>query len=165
VAVDSAGNVFSTGKARAARGDYSFHTIKYARRTARSCGAGFPKSGGRLQWPIGVVADSAGNCIVAGTSTVDNLTTTIYTAKYAAADGAILWEKRSPAPDGNDTATGIAIDGSDNVVVTGTSDRKNSHDADYYTVKYAGTDGHALWSSGSTETSPAAETIFPQRWR
>jgi outer membrane protein assembly factor BamB len=48
------------------------------------------------------VVDSNGNVVVAGTSQGD-----CYTAKYAAEDGALLWEKRGP----NSVAYALAVDG------------------------------------------------------
>jgi hypothetical protein len=63
-----------------------------------------------------------------------------YTAKYAAADGALLWEKRYNGPGNDDDwAQALAVDASGNVVVTGYSDW------DYYTAKYAAADGALLW--------------------
>jgi hypothetical protein len=86
VAVDPNDNVFVAGYIRAADNTHQFHTRKY-------------NSAGTLQWQqsfsgdegdflrgaIGVVADAEGNAFVTGSSTVDNFTTTIYTAKYASA--------------------------------------------------------------------------------
>jgi hypothetical protein len=61
------------------------------------------------------------------------------TAKYAAKDGSLLWEKPF-----NGAALAVAVDGSDNVVVTGSSyDEASGYD--YSTVKYAGVDGALLW--------------------
>jgi outer membrane protein assembly factor BamB len=69
-----------------------------------------------------------------------------YTAKYAAADGALLWEKRYNSPeDGFDWASAMAVDGSGNVVVTGYAYSGIAHDHDYYTAKYAAADGALLW--------------------
>jgi outer membrane protein assembly factor BamB len=70
-----------------------------------------------------------------------------YTAKYAAADGARLWEKRYDGPaNGNDRGTAIALDGSGNVVVTGHSRNGSPNfDFDYYTAKYRAADGVLLW--------------------
>ncbi len=54
-----------------------------------------------------VAVDSAGDVIVTGSSGYH-----YYTAKYAAADGALLWEKRYNGPgDTEDDATGVAVDG------------------------------------------------------
>lgn len=167
VAVDAAGNVFSTGKARTTRGDYSFHTIKYSAANGTVLWEkDFQSPTDDFNGPVGLVADSAGNCIVTGTSTLNNLKTTMYTAKYAAANGALLWEKRSLAPDGTDEAKAIAIDNADNVVVTGASDHVGSHDADYYTVKYNALDGRPLWEQrfvgnfrGGGEDTPAAVAV------
>ncbi len=70
-----------------------------------------------------------------------------YTAKYAAADGALLWEKLYNGPaDYNDVARAVAVDGSGNVLVTGSSANSGSYyDNDYYTAKYAAADGALLW--------------------
>src|SRR6266571_5018887 len=93
-----------------------------------------------------VAVDSTGNVVVTGFS--DNGTNSdCYTAKYAAPDGALLWERRYNGPANNgDYATSLAVDGSGNVVVTGYSWNSAAYgDADYYTAKYATADGALLW--------------------
>ena len=62
----------------------------------------------------GVTVDSSGNVAVTGYTIGIDGYPDYYTAKYAAADGALLWEKRS-----NDGGEVVAVDGSGNVVVTG----------------------------------------------
>jgi hypothetical protein len=83
--------------------------------------------------------DGSGNVVVTGNSS-NGTNTDYYTAKYAAADGALLWEKRYDGPANSfDFAQAVAVDGSGNVVVTGSSG------GDYCTVKYAAADGALLW--------------------
>jgi hypothetical protein len=97
-----------------------------------------------------VAVDASGNVVVTGSSEWDTDSggwvrlTQYYTAKYAAADGALLWEKRS-RPSGSDAAHAVAVDGGGNVVVTGvTCCEYNS-----YTAKYAAADGVLLWEQSS----------------
>ena len=91
--------------------------------------------------------DGSGNVVVTGTSVGNGSGYDYYTAKYAAADGTILWEKRYNGPaNGDDEASAVGVDGSGNVVVTGSSSSgTNSTNGDYYTAKYAAADGALLW--------------------
>jgi hypothetical protein len=75
-----------------------------------------------------------------------------YTAKYAGADGALLWEKRYNGPSNlDDIARAVQVDGSGNAVVTGSSSTRPSPSGgfinDYYTAKYAASDGALLWET------------------
>jgi hypothetical protein len=91
--------------------------------------------------------DASGNVVVTASSYngPPNYDNDYYTAKYAAADGALLWEKRYDGPaHGSDVPSAVAVDGSGNVVVTGQSGSSSS-ERDYYTVKYAAADGALLW--------------------
>ena len=91
-------------------------------------------------FPVAVAADSLGNVVVTGYSTNADLTTDYYTAKYAAADGTLLWEVRYNGPaNANDEASSLALDSSGNVAVTGESA------GDYYTAKYGAANGALLW--------------------
>jgi hypothetical protein len=145
VAVDESGDVLVTGASQDGNGYDDFYTAKYA------------AVDGALLWekryngPAGqddvaqaVSVDRNGDVVVTGYSyNGDPLFTgnaDFYTAKYAGADGVLLWEKRYNGPARrDDQATGLGVDGSGNVLVTGTSQ------ADYYTAKYAAADGMLLW--------------------
>lgn len=115
-----------------------------------------------------LVVDSHGNVIVTGASygggydAFGNPNYDYYTAKYAAADGALLWEKRYNGPaDGSDGANAIAINGEDSVVVTGYS-YGGASSYDYYTAMYAGWEGALLWEtrySGSAASLDGASAV------
>ncbi len=166
VAVDGTNNVLVTGILQNPDNTQAFVTRKYTSGGVFVWERIYQSPVGDFHGPVGVAVDGDGNAFVTGTSTLNNFKTTIYTAKYAAADGALLWEKRSVAPDGNDAATGIAADHAGNVVVTGTSDHVGSHDADYYTVKYGGARGAVLWEQrfvgnfrGGGDDTPAGVVV------
>lgn len=152
VAVDDRGNVVVTGSSTGNRGSPDYYTAKYA------------AADGALLWekrydgPAGsadsvaaVAVDGSGNVIVTGHSESDiEDVYDYYTAKYAAADGALLWEHRSDRPGNVEGgASGVAVDGSGNVVVTGFWGAEGGGwNFDYYTVKYAAADGALLWEKG-----------------
>jgi hypothetical protein len=133
--------------------------------------AKYASADGALLWekrgPVGggvtaAAIDSSGNVVVTGYSW--NGTNADYsTAKYATADGALVWEKRYNG-SGNlaDSATAVAVDGSGNVVVTGSSYNGGASGADYYTAKYAAADGTLLWEkryNGPAKLNDIAEAV------
>ena len=88
-----------------------------------------------------VVADSSNNVIVTGASIVDGGNYDYVTTKYTSA-GVPLWTNLYNGPgNGNDYPNAVAVDGSNNVVVTGLSVGSGSS-YDYATVKYSSA-GHA----------------------
>jgi len=158
---------------------YDFYTAKYAGADGallwekRFSGLGY-------DYAQALAVDSSNNVLVTGISyTFTNSHTFAFvnrayisTVKYAAADGALLWEKRhdvlgssSLRADGFDfplTPFAIAVDAEDNVVVTGSSAQTNlsgvmpfSFTADYYTAKYSGQDGALLWETTYTSSGPS----------
>jgi hypothetical protein len=97
-----------------------------------------------VDYPV-VAVDSVGNVIFCGPSPGNGTGRDYYTAKYAAADGALLWEKRYNGPaDGDDLPYSVVLDGAGNVIVTGSSPGSYRND-DIYTVKYAAADGGLVW--------------------
>lgn len=146
VAIDGSGNVIVTGNSVASPGHADYYTAKYA------------AADGALVWekryngPAGsydqadaVTVDRSGNVIVTGGSYGTGLNFDYYTAKYAAADGMLLWDKRyNGVGNTDDYASTVALDVADNVVVTGFSGDIASGD-DYYTAKYAAADGTLIW--------------------
>jgi asparagine N-glycosylation enzyme membrane subunit Stt3 len=108
-----------------------------------------------------VAVDGSGNVVVTGSSYSSGGMTDSYTAKYAAADSALLWERRYNGPANlHDSATAVAVDGSGNVVVTGSSE------SDYYTAKYAAANGALLWEqryNGPANNTDRAEAVSVDR--
>ena len=87
-------------------------------------------------FPNALAVDGSGNVVVTGYSLGSEGDDDGYTAKYAALDGALVWEKRYNGPANTaDFPSTVAVDGSGNVVVTGSPS----------TVKYAAADGALLW--------------------
>jgi len=94
-----------------------------------------------------IALDSSGNVYVTGRS--EN-TITHYddyaTVKYRSGDGHEEWVQRYSGDGGANLVTGIVVDGSGNVFVTGQSDNlTNPGYPDYATVKYRSGDGHEEW--------------------
>ena len=147
VTADAGGNVIVTGSSFGATHNWDFYTAKYA------------AANGAVLWQqryngpvdsndsaVAVALDGAGNVVVTGSSERASGNWDYYTAKYAAAGGALLWAQRYNGPvDSNDVAAGVAIDRQGDVAVTGRSFGP-THNWDFYTTKYAGSDGHPLWS-------------------
>ena len=100
-----------------------------------------------------VAVDSAGDVVVTGFSSNASNNRDYYTAKYAAANGALLWEKRYNGPgNGDDQASSIAVDAYGNVAITGVS--KGLNFSGFYTAKYAGADGALLWEKRYEASGP-----------
>jgi uncharacterized delta-60 repeat protein len=148
VAVDRSGNVVVTGYSYGIRGNRDYYTANYA------------AVDGKLLWEKrydgpgnsddearSVAVDGSGNVFVTGFSYNTNQNVDYYTAKYAAEDGALLWEQRYDGPvSGYDAAQGVLADGNDDIVVTGYSTGPG-WTYDYFTAKYAGTNGLLLWQT------------------
>jgi uncharacterized delta-60 repeat protein len=147
MAVDVSGNVIVTGYSYGTNGNWDYYTAKYATQD------------GALLWEVrydgpangydlvqAVAVDASGNIVVTGSSFGTTNNNDYYTVKYAAADGALLWEQRYNGPANyGDSAAAVAIDTSGNVVVTGSSLSDQWNGWDWYTAKYGAADGSLLW--------------------
>lgn len=112
---------------------------------------------GKLLWEVrypspedrmrGIVVDSDGNVIVTGQSS-NSKDLDCYTAKYAGADGSLIWERHHNGGAGaHDSAEAIALDAAGNVLITGYVE---GGDEDFdgghrYTAKYAAKNGAQIW--------------------
>jgi uncharacterized delta-60 repeat protein len=152
LATDAEGNVIVAGQSYSSpeggEAEPDFYTAKYAasdgsllweRRYDGGAGSG--------DWVSGMKLDPNGNVVVTGSSTSRERNLDAYTAKYAAANGALLWEHRYNGPANYiDHASAVAIDAAGNVIVTGASGSgEPQYDYDLYTAKYAAADGRLLW--------------------
>ena len=84
----------------------------------------------------------AGEVIVTG-SAVGTTFNDIYTAKYAAETGALIWEQRYDGFGSDDAGSAVAVNASGDVVVAGISASVNGYDI--YVAKYAAANGAVLW--------------------
>jgi hypothetical protein len=146
-----AGSVLSTN-------DWDYYTAKYAGTSGVLLWE--RRYNGPANGPDKIMAlaiDRDDNLLVTGSSFETENSFDYYTVKYSS-DGTPLWEQRYSGPgSGDDVAQAVAIDAEQNVIVTGfsTGDQQN---VDYYTIKYAGSDGQVLW--GQRYNGPANKNDY-----
>ncbi len=139
---DAAGNVIVVGTTAVDNQTGSgsdMLVIKYS-------GAGVPLWTNRHNgWGNAVATDGSGNVFVAGTSAGSGSAFDYMTIAYSGA-GVPLWTNRYNGPvNSYDRATAVAVDGSGNIFVTGTS-TGSRFDDDYATIAYSGA-GVPLWTN------------------
>ena len=149
LALDFNGNVVVTGYSANVGGipEYNYYTAKYAAADGTLLWEKFYNGpANSFDAAYGVAVDGSGNIVVTGSSFGIGTETDYYTAKYAAGDGTLLWEKRyNGLADNGDRASALAFDRSNNVVVTGYSSKNGNRFSDCYTAKYSAADGGLLW--------------------
>ncbi len=146
LALDAAGNAIVTGYAWNGT-EYDIKTIKYASADGsilwQNTFTG-PASG--IDFGIAIGTDAAGNAFVGG-KVWNGSNDDLKVVKFAAADGAVLWDKTYTGPAGfNEYVYALAVDGAGNVIVTG-EEQLSTTDSDWKTIKYAADDGAVLWQA------------------
>jgi len=147
VTVDGSNNVIVTGYSTGSGSSYDYTTIKYSSEGVPLWTNQYNGPGNGLDRSTAVAVDGSNNVIVTGYSYngTDNDYATI---KYSSA-GVSLWTNRyNGLGNGFDWATSVAVDGSNNVIVTGYSAANGSfpNNYDYVTIKYSST-GVPLWTN------------------
>jgi len=143
IAVDGSNNVIVTGYTWDNTGFYNYATIKYS-------ASGLPLWTNRYNGPgngddvaRAVAVDCDNNVIVTGWSLGNGSSSDYATLKYSSA-GVPLWTNRYDGPGNcSDAAVALAVDGSNNVIVTGYS---CGNCYDYATLKYSSA-GVPLWTN------------------
>jgi hypothetical protein len=148
MAVDHNNDLIVTGCSGPDPG-YDYATIKYSSAGVPLWTNRYNGPGNHNDKPLAVVVDHGNDLIVTGWS--DNTNGYDYaTIKYSSA-GVPLWTNRYCASGNSRTAgaAAMAVDGSNNVIVTGWSSPSrtaNPWDCDYATIEYSST-GLALWTN------------------
>jgi uncharacterized delta-60 repeat protein len=136
LAVDSAGNVYVTGVSYDSSSYLDYATIKYNSAGVQQWVQRYNGPGNNWDGASSIAIDRAANVYVTGESD-DSVTNSDYaTIKYNT-DGAQQWVARynyEPA-SGGERGNAIAIDGANNIYVTGHSDGPGT-DYDFATIKY-----------------------------
>ncbi len=151
LAVDGSGNVFVTGDSWSGT-DYDYATIKYSGSGMALWTNRYNGTGNSGDIATALAVDGSGNVFVTGESISSGGNNDYATIKYSGS-GVGLWTNRYDGP-GNyiDKAIAVALDGSGNVFVTGTSLSSGTafdptdRSYDYATIKYSGS-GMALWTN------------------
>jgi hypothetical protein len=143
--VDRAGHVILTGLKESQ--DIKLYTAKYDGADGTLLWKkAFKRRDSFYDAPRSVTVDNGGNVIVSGYTQpdVDDSQVDGYLAKYAASDGAVLWKQRGPAYSQFYKAV---VDGRDDIIVSGYAPGRahGQYSLDYYTAKYAASDGALIW--------------------
>ncbi|MBI5773448.1 MAG: cadherin domain-containing protein, partial [Verrucomicrobia bacterium] len=155
IAVGGNGNVYVAGFSRSGSGAASedFATVAYSGSGVLLWSNRHNGTGNNSDQPAAIAVNSSGNVFVTGyahNGTDNDFATVAYSSA-----GALLWSNVfNGAANGADQATGIAVDASGNVYVTGFS--SNGANNDYATVAYSSA-GVALWTNVFNGTGNAAD--------
>jgi hypothetical protein len=160
MAVDGSGNVYVTGFATRTNGSADYATLAYSSAGMPLWTNWYNGSGNGDNLANAIAVDSSGNVYVTGFSYGTNGSYDYATVAYSSA-GAPLWTNRYNGPGNNsDYANAVAVDGSGNVYVTGSSVGSGSGD-DYATVAYSSA-GVPLWTNrynGPGNNSDSANAV------
>ena len=156
LALDSGGNVFVVGSTLGSSGTLNYVTIKYSSGGAPLWTNVYDGIAGGNDVATSAVADNGGNVYVTGYSLGVGTSYNYATIKYSGA-GAQLWINFfNGTANGDDEATAITVDSSNNVYVTGYTTGTGSG-LDYATIKYLSS-GSPVWTNNFNGLGNGADT-------
>jgi len=136
IALDGSGNVYVTGRSDGIGTDRDYCTIKYNSSGVQQWVARYNGPGNWDDKANSIVVDGSGNVYVTGYSDGGGTNWDYCTIKYNSS-GVQQWVARYNGPGNSvDYSTSLALDGSGNVYVTGSSTGSGTYD-DYCTIKYS----------------------------
>lgn len=143
IALDGSGNVYVTGQSWGSGTMYDYATIKYYPDGDTGWVRKYNGPGNELDWATAIAVDKSGNVFITGASWGSGTMFDYATIKYYP-NGDTAWVRTYNGPgNDNDSACAMAVDGSGNVYVTGTS-VAGATGPDYTTIKYDSS-GNELW--------------------
>jgi uncharacterized delta-60 repeat protein len=152
IALDSSANVYVTGSSTGDGTGSDYTTIKYNTDGVQQWAQSFNGPGNGYDAALSLAVDASGNIYITGLSTANSGLGDCVTIKYDT-DGNQQWAKTYDGPaNRNDYGNSIAVDGSGNVYVTGSSTGTET-DRDYLTLKYDSS-GQQQWAP--TYSSPGS---------
>jgi uncharacterized delta-60 repeat protein len=135
IAVDSAGNVYVTGRSPGLGIDYDCATVKYSPSGQEAWVARYNGPGNGYDEGRAIAVDGSGNVYVTGPSAGSGGDFDYVTIKYDSS-GSVQWIARYNGPgNATDFAYALVLDSSGDTYVTGTS-TGTSGNLDYATIKY-----------------------------
>jgi hypothetical protein len=141
--VDDSGNVYVTGRSWGSGTASDYATIKYNSNGDTLWIRRYHGSGNGGEWAHALTVDGSGNVYVTGGSDGGGTLGDYATIKYSSS-GDTLWVRRYNGPgNGSDVGYALAVDGSGNVYVTGSSMGSGTI-FDCATIKY-NSNGDTLW--------------------
>ncbi len=145
VAVDGSNNVIVTGYSYGGGSYYDYATIKYSSAGVPLWTNCYTGPGNNYDEAYAVAVDGSNNVIVTGGAVGSGGNYDYATIQYSSA-GVPLWTNLYNGPaNGNDHASGVAVDSNNNMIVTGWSRSSGSY-PDYATIKYSSA-GVPLWTN------------------
>ena len=145
IAVDRSNNVIVTGYATNGTNGYDYATIKYSSDGVPLWTNLYNGQANSDDYAQAVAVDGSNNVIVTGFSTGEGGGYDYATIKYSG-EGVPLWTNLYNGPEnGDDEATAVAVDGSNNVIVTGSSTGSEGSSG-YATIEYSSA-GIPLWTN------------------